>query len=174
VSEIHIVAVKNEVKELLFIKNQNNGSIIIKCIELQGNFSILAEFSLSDKDNEIPMMDWKNYLYEPHSTIIKADFAGKICFDYKLNAVHVDTKLYTSDERNDSFPGKVFKKLEILQPKDFKRTAQGYHIMAKNYPQSAEQIRAKYKIPDGVGNHYIILTKNKQQKPIWILAERLK
>lgn len=173
VSELHIIGLKNEVKELLFVFREQVQPFKIKCVELAHSQPILMEFDSFANHEVLPLVDWSDYLYEPHPTLIKADMATSLCAQFHLQAVHPDIKLYTSATLMADFPGKVFKTIEISKVGSIKKPKVGFHIMAKNYPETAEQVRKKYKIPMSNGCDYMILTRDSKSKPIWIRAERL-
>ena len=174
ISNVYIVSVKNEVKELLFVSKNDTEELRIKCFELEDEPRLLAEYELSDSQFDLPKSDWKSFVYEPHPALIKANFMAKVCKDYSVHAIHSDIKLFTSDQKMEHFAGKIFKINEILKPGRFNSNEEGYHIMAKNYLDTAEKVRSKFKIKPGKGNQYLILTRDLNQKPIWISAERIK
>ena len=67
VKEIHIVSLKNECKEVLYLLNQKYiGEVKLNCINIsQSNYS----FSYSQENKTAPISEPINYLYEPNSSI---------------------------------------------------------------------------------------------------------
>ena len=113
VKEVHIIAVQNEVKELLFIleKGYNNG-ISIKTINITKNAeqTFESEFKKLTKAN---LSEPQIYLYEPNSAILKAGLFNEVSRQLKINKLHVSSHLYTSNDLLN-FPGRRFKIIQQL------------------------------------------------------------
>ena len=113
VKQIHIVAVDNEVKELLWELHQDyNSNTTIKCINFNKNNTETFEYlwnSEVDFSYSLP----KRYLYEPNSSILKSGGFTQIANQFSLHKLQVNSHLYTSDDLID-FPGRVFKIETIL------------------------------------------------------------
>lgn len=175
VKEIHIVAVENEVKELLWIIEKDfQKSILIKSINItkskiysfdfQHNFESEPNYSLPQK-----------YLYEPNSAIMKSGGFDAICSQFPLYKLHKNSHLYTSNEFID-FPGRVF---EIEQSFDYSKKSmkefleqKKANITTRNFPETVENIRKKWKIKDG-GDCYCFLTTNQNNDKIVLLCAKL-
>ena len=113
VTEIHVVAVENEVKELLWILKKDSTSavkIISKNFSKKENqtFETLLNESL-DTAFSLP----KDYLYEPNAAIMKTQLFGQLAKDFKLKKLHQNSHLFTSEE-HINFPGRKFKIIDIL------------------------------------------------------------
>ena len=108
VESIHIVAVENEVKELLWeIHKGYSGKINIKTVNILKEKKDVFDFIL-DKNPEIPTYDFpQKYLYEPNSAIMKSGGFDEISVFYKLNKLHKNSHLYTSSSIIE-FPGRIF------------------------------------------------------------------
>jgi len=149
IQDIHIVAVKNEVKELLLICKksiQNNPKII--AVNLDSNQSVF-EFHLKEEATAVSEFSSpEKFIYEPNSAVLKSGAFKLLGEKLNLKKIHVNSHLYTSKELLKSFPGKVFEVLgEIKNPKkEIEKSA--FHVISKNYPLSVELIRKKYKIKE--------------------------
>ena len=160
VKEIHIVAVANEVKELLFILEKNyTGEIQIKTINYQKNNIQLFDFQ-HNENNLSNYCNPKKYLYEPNSAILKSGGFHEISKKFNLEKLHQHSHLYTSKNLID-FPGRTFlienscnyNKKEI---KKFLKENKA-NITTRNFPETVAQIRKKTKIKDG-GSQYLFFT----------------
>lgn len=163
VKEIHVIAVQNEVKELLLILEKGfNGIIQIKTINIQKTNKQIFEFELgpcTKPSYELPL----NYIYEPNSAILKSGGFDQLAKDLEISKLHQHTHLYTSDEMLENFPGRKFKiektlpynKKEILRHLPEKKA----NITIRNFPETVAQIRKKTKIKDG-GSDYLFFTTN--------------
>lgn len=172
IQDIHIVAVKNEVKELLLICKksiQNNPKII--AVNLDSNQSVF-EFHLKEEATAVSEFSSpEKFIYEPNSAVLKSGAFKLLGEKLNLKKIHVNSHLYTSKELLKSFPGKVFEVLgEIKNPKkEIEKSA--FHVISKNYPLSVELIRKKYKIKESE-EQTLIFTQSQSRKHI-LLCRRL-
>lgn len=176
VKAIHVVAVNNEVKELLWIlENKFNGGIQIETVNLKKEKNDHFKFSLENEKNtqsnyNLPL----TYLYEPNSAILKSGGFDSISKELKVFKLHKHSHLYTSDSLVD-FPGRTFN-IENISPfnkKELKKlTNTKANITTRNFPESVQRIRKKFKIKDG-GNSYMFFTTNMNSEKIMIKASKV-
>ena len=160
VSEIHIVAVNNEVKELLWLINKDHLEVpLIKTINITKVSNEKFEFYWNEKhisEYTTP----KKYLYEPNSAIMKSGAFNLVSAKYKLNKLQQHTHLYTSNDLID-FPGRRFEIKQVIpfQKKEIKKSLKikKANITTRNFPESVSSIRKKFKISDG-GEDYLFFT----------------
>ena len=159
IDEIEIIAVKNEVKEIvlhLAPNTENKLKITTKNLNTEEpNFS----FSPEEESAVTPeFSDILEYLYIPNNAVLKSGAFNLISKKFGLKKLHPNTHLYTSDKAVD-FCGRVFKVREI-SAKEIKK-GNVFNIISKNHPLSPEQIKTKYKLKNG-GEHYLIFTQSKK------------
>lgn len=176
VRAIYVLAVKNEVKELLWILELNfNDSIEIKTVNIKHNYTETFDFILEDeKSVEVTYSEPLNFLYEPNSAVLKSGGFHVIAKKFNLKKLQIHSHLYTS-KLLQSFPGRRFKILQILpyNKKVFKKlNIKKANITTRNFPESVETLRKKFKISDG-GNHYIFFTINCKNEKIIILTLKI-
>lgn len=175
VKEIHIVAVQNEVKELLFLLEKNyNESIQIKTINFAKNKIQLFDFEYNNTKTSIYVSP-KKYIYEPNSAILKSGGFHEVSAQYNLEKLHQHSHLYTSNDCIE-FPGRTFivqhtgsydrKEIQKLLPEN------KANITTRNFPESVAQIRKKTKIKDG-GSSYLFFTTDKDNKRIFLLCSQV-
>ena len=157
IDEIEIIAVKNEVKEIilhLIPNTENKLKITTKNLSTdESNFS----FSPEEESAVTPeFSDILEYLYIPNNAVLKSGAFNLISKKFGLKKLHPNTHLYTSDKAVD-FCGRVFKVKEI-SAKEIKK-GDVFNIISKNHPLSPEQIKTKYKLKNG-GEHYLIFTQS--------------
>ncbi|RIV30500.1 class I SAM-dependent methyltransferase [Flagellimonas lutimaris] len=162
VKEVHVVAVQNEVKELLFILEKGfKGSIEIKTINLQPKQNDEFDFLLEKEQHiNIDFGEPASYLYEPNAAILKSGGFKSVAKAYGLKKLHPHSHLYTSEEILD-FPGRRFKVQHILpySKKSLKSISLSKaNITTRNFPISVAELRKKHKIKDG-GSRYVFFTK---------------
>lgn len=158
VKEIHVVAVNNEVKELLWnLKKDYSDEITVKTINFLKTGIENFDFQLFEEKNARPHYSLPlSYIYEPNAAILKSGAFKMVADRFGLNKLHEHTHLYTSLELVD-FPGRRFKVEEVVPytKKDMKRLGIGKaNITVRNFPEIVSRIRKKFKILEG-GNSFL-------------------
>ncbi len=177
VSDVCVVAVDNECKELLFVVRKGfEGETMIKAVDLRNDGSIIHEmaFKKSDEVNaSIRFSAPGTFIYEPSASLLKAGAFKCISKVYKVLKLAPNTHLYTSDARIE-FPGRTFKVVrESKLDKQLKGEFENGHanILTRNYPLSVEEIKKKTGLKEG-GEQYLICTQDQSNKLV-LIAERL-
>ncbi|WP_312177279.1 class I SAM-dependent methyltransferase [Chryseobacterium sp.] len=161
---IDIIAVKNDVKEVVvFLSGQKNDTISCHCVNLESDDPVF-EFTVGDEENaHAEYGEPEKYIYIPNNAILKAGIFNLISCKNGLKKLHPNTHIYTSDSQINDFPGRVFE-MEIVDAKKIQKKSQ-YNIISKNYPLKPEEIKKKYSLKDG-GEKYLIFTQSKKGKII--------
>ncbi len=176
ITEIHIVAFKNEVKEVLILIDFNSAEKIpvLKAVNLethQNNFQ--GQLTLLDKSPEIS--EPQAYLYEPNAAIMKSGLFGELSIQFNLTALAKNTHLFTSNDLIN-FPGRRFKIKSIVLPKkkDLKKHIPHLkaNVSSRNYPLKPEQIKAKYQIQDG-GDCYAFFASDFKNQKIVLICRKI-
>ncbi|WP_298152900.1 class I SAM-dependent methyltransferase [Flavobacterium sp.] len=175
IKRIHVVALENEVKELLWELNRNHrGSTQIKTVNLNKDGRQVFAFDASAVCHA-PLSIPKKYLYEPNSAIMKSGGFDAIAVKYKLEKLHRHSHLYTSDEIKE-FPGRIFEVLESLKyDKTTMKTKferRKINISTRNFPETVDAIRKKWKIKDG-GNDYCFFTTDADNNKIALICAKI-
>jgi 16S rRNA G966 N2-methylase RsmD len=177
IKSIHIVALDNEVKELLWELNKGyNGTIAIKTINIVKEKIEKFEFNL-DENDKLPNFGLpQTFLYEPNSAIMKSGGFDQIGLFYDLNKLHKHSHLYTSDKQKN-FPGRIFEiknsisytKMEMKNHLENKKA----NITTRNFTDSVESIRKKWKIKEG-GDLYCFFTTDINNNKIVLICTKIK
>lgn len=174
VQSVHIIAVKNEVKELLWILGKEDvEQVKLTCVNLETEqpvfkttFSSIAVFDFS-----FP----KKYLYEPNAAVMKSQQFDALLDQYPLSKLDQDAHLFTSDQLFE-FPGRVFEIKNTIEnkPKKLKRlyakTARG--VVTRNNKESVAQLRKKYQFKEHETD-YLFFTSCEELGAIVIEASKL-
>jgi len=175
VSEIHIVAVENEVKELLWVMKKNSTQTLkLKTINFTKAENEIFDFALAESANATYSLPQK-YLFEPNAAILKSGAFDLVSGKLKLNKLHKNTHLYTSESLID-FPGRRFliekiipySKAEMRSAINFKKA----NIATRNFPESVETLRKKWKIGDG-GDTYLFFVTNFEGKKAMLVCSKI-
>ena len=167
--DVHIVAVKNEVKEVLLVsgldryhpvtttegyRRDNEGMVYATNMLTISDTPVGFSFSRSEeREAQCEYYDGSReelisagaYVYEPNAAIIKAGAFKLVAQRYGLCKMAPNTHLYLSKELVEDFPGRVWQIIESNM-KDAKNTQAS--ILTRNYPLTPEQLRKKLKIKD--------------------------
>ena len=170
--DVHVVALHNEVKEIIFVTGNNRIHAVNILHEGNDQFS----FTRSEEKSALcAMADCIcEYIYEPNAAIIKAGAFRLVAERFQLHKLDHNTHLYTADQLTENFPGRVWK--VIAQPIKNQRDIaalgiQRAAILTRNYPLTPEELRKKFKVQES-DSHFLIGARI-ATKPTLILAERI-
>ena len=168
--DVHIVALNNEVKEVLFVTGNSNIYAVNIAHAKTDIFSLTRDTEKTAQCMLAENID--TYLYEPNAAIIKAGAFRLVAERYELAKLDTNTHLYTSNTLLPNFPGRVWEVQEIISKHSTLNPKLKYSILTRNYPLSPDQLRKKLKLQDG-DDQYIIGARQKS-KPLLILCSRMK
>lgn len=174
VKAIHIVAVSNEVKELLWILEKGfTGTPLINAINLNKDVEELFAAEMNNDDTATFSLPQK-YLYEPNAAVMKSGLFDAVGKAYGVRKLHQNTQLFTSDELVD-FPGRRFIINEILpyQKETIKSHIEGkkMNVTVRNFPLAVEELRKKWKIKDGGDTYAFFATDMKNGKIVLLCGK---
>ncbi len=182
IQSIYIVSIKNECKEiLLHISKQHKelADIPINCINITKNktdtFTALAP-KRKINHTEIQLSHPLAYIYEPNKSILKGNTQNYLAEKLNIYKLHINSNFFTSQEEITTFPGRIFKIIDIIKLKKKqinKHLDNGKaNIIARNFPLKASQIYEKFKIIPG-GNIYLLATKLQNNDNVLIVCTKL-
>lgn len=175
VSEIHIVAVDNEVKELLWLCRKDlDQTLTIKTINFTKSGNERFDFDWEENGEAIYSLP-QQYLYEPNAAILKSGAFELVSEKLHLNKLHKNTHLYTASNLID-FPGRRFKiekvvsynKSDMREALTFKKA----NITIRNFPEPVSTLRKKWKIEDG-GDVYLFFVTNCENKKEMLICSKI-
>ena len=181
VKEVHVVAVANECKELLFLLELGyEGEPTFTCVNLQTDQP--SERFTTEEERSCQAVFAKEisqYLYEPNTALLKGGCFKLLTKRFEVQKLHRNSHLYTSDRLISDFPGRVFT-VEAWAPYN-KKVRQSLlagvekaSIAVRNFPLSVAELRKTLKIADGdelflfattlVGEQKVIISARKAKK----------
>ncbi len=165
VCRIEIIAVKNEVKEVVVYIHPDSKpeKVSCSCVNLESEEPVF-EFDWNEESEaqaaySVPL----SFLYLPNNAVLKSGAFHLIAKRFGLKKLHPNTHLYTSDRQINDFPGRVLE-VETVDARAIKKKEQ-FNIISKNHPLKPEEIRKKFQLKDG-GFRYLIFTRSLQGKHI--------
>ncbi len=176
VKYIHVIALENEVKELLFeIHKDYSDRITLKTANILKEKTETFEFVLGE-EMAYPLYDFpKKYLYEPNAAIMKSGGFDEVSITFQIDKLHKHSHLYTSDDLID-FPGRKFEIQKVISysKNDMKNELanQQANITTRNFPETVENIRKKWKIKNG-GNLYCFFTTDVKDNKIVLICTKI-
>ena len=181
IKELHIISVKNEVKELLWIIDwRSNSSRTIKLYNYDSqkkytrNIILDPKYSSYDK---VGLSTCLNYLYEFNSSIMKSILYNRLSIKYNLLKLEQDTHLYTSKTLIKSFPGKIYK-INTVDTINFRKLRKEYkgsyiNIISKNIKLTTSNLKKKIGFKTGTDTNYLIFAKTIEGNKV-IKANKIK
>ena len=178
VAHVHIVAVENEVKEVLFCLQQQseNEATIIATNLTKIDFQ---QFIFRRSDEQTASFQTGllgKYLYEPNAAIMKSGAFKLIGERFGLHKIHLHSHLYTSNEKVPNFAGRSFEidavvKLDKKELRSYLPSNQA-NIAIRNFPMTVAQIRQQTGIREG-GNIYLFATTDWNDKKIVLVTHKV-
>lgn len=153
--EVTVVAVKNEVKEVLLVWHKGeSGETKITAVDLKGDGEDRFVFTFAqEKDAEVSYALPQNYLIEPNVALLKAGGFKRFATAYGLAKVHPNTHLYTAPDLPQGVAGRVFEIVEEvkLDKKELKRIFPSgkVNVLVRNHPLKPDVLKKKYGLKDG-------------------------
>lgn len=176
VREAHIISVGNECKELLLVLGRNGSlpaeDVPIHCTNLAGAglpqtliFSRRQERECACRFSAVPQV----YLYEPNASILKGGAFRCVSHIYKVEKLHPNSHLYTSDEYISDFPGRKFQVLGSCgfgkkEIKELLGAAKRGNLTVRNFPSSVAELRKRLKLAEGGDAHFFATTLTDEKK----------
>jgi 16S rRNA G966 N2-methylase RsmD len=177
VKEIHIIAINNEVKELIWVlKRHFEGEVVVKTVNIQKDN--IQNFNFIFEEESIAKVEYSRpfkYLYEPNSSVLKSGAFNSVSAILNIAKLHKHSHLYTSENLID-FPGRRFeiKKLVPFNKKSFaKEKITKANITTRNFPLSVSDIRKKLNIREG-GDLYLFFTTDTTNTKIILICSKMK
>lgn len=181
--EVHILSVKNECKELLFVlENQLFPAqpTRICAVDLSPD-NKAAGFSFylqEEKEAELSLADKVgSFLYEPHAALLKSGAFKLIAIRYGLKKLHRHSHLYTSEQFCPDFPGRSFEVDETIvfsgkMLKQIGKQIPKANLTTRNFPLSVMELRKRSQIKEG-GDIYLFATTLCNENKVFLKVHKV-
>ena len=160
--DIYVVAIKNEVKEVLLL---SGGTGQITAIDLDKKDQA---FVFTKEQEQKAVISFQpsafSFLYEPNAAMLKSGAYKLVAQRFGLQKLDVNTHLYSSYSLVENFPGRVWK---VVEKQDLKQA----NVLCRNYPLTPEALKKKLHLKDG-GTAYVIGCRV-AGKPTLFFTERI-
>ena len=175
VSQVHIVSVGNECKELLLeVKNGKGEKVKVFCVNDDQVFSYeigeLHPFTLS------PLHSF-TFLYEPNASVMKAGCFNLISHRFGITQPDANSHLFLSDKLVEGFPGRgfVIERVSTMNKRELKEALAGIdkaNVAVRNFPLSVADLRKRLKLKDG-GDVYIFATTDAKKGHLVMVCRKI-
>ncbi|MCR5013280.1 MAG: SAM-dependent methyltransferase [Bacteroidales bacterium] len=178
VKEVHVVAVENECKELLFLLERDyTDKPSFVCVNLNTTQDAVCFTEDQERESQAVLAhEVQSYLYEPNAAVMKGGCYRWISEHYDVLKLHRNSHLYTANKLVADFPGRIFvvrgwapygKKVRQTLLSDLSKAS----IATRNFPLSVAELRKALKIGDGDEDYLFATTLAPEQKILILTAK---
>ena len=180
--KIHIVAVKNECKEVLvLLRPDYDGEITIHCVDLSPagtRHALSLQYAINDESAAIPTFATtiKKYLYEPNAALMKAGAFKLVSQRFGIDKLHINSHLYTSDNLIPDFPGRIFEVIGFAPfskkiKKELLKDVTEASVAVRNFLLTANELRKSLNLKESDEN-FVFGTTMQGEKKVLLLCKR--
>ena len=195
VSEVHIVSIDNDCKELLVVCNYKNRTEIDNIMFIGTNFicdykessddikSIIKqqqilEYRLTNSNRRQYAAYVDKYLFEPNASIMKLSCWSILCSDFNIYKLHPNSHLFTAESKEKKkFPGNIYKVVDVVNY-DKKKILEiidkesKVSIKCRNFPNTTDEVKKTLKLKDG-NDYYLFCTTLIDNSPKVIITNKV-
>jgi hypothetical protein len=179
VTDVYVVSVDAECKELLFCLSQEEKvEPQIHAIELKSKGDKSGFTFCMSEERQAPLLLGNPllYLFEPNASILKAGAFRTVAQRFQLTKLHANSHLYTGEIDIPTFPGRRFRILQQIKP-DQKALIEllpdrKANLSLRNFPGAVDTLKKKLKIQDG-GDIYVFATTIASGQKVLLLTSKL-
>ena len=168
VSEVHVVSVGGECKELLLVMGRGSSAgadgapLRLVCVNDEQTFETRLSATAQPVAVSGSTVKEGSFLYEPNASIMKAGCFAELAERFGVAQLAPNSHLFISAHFIDTFPGRKFvvSAVSTLNKRELKTALQGVtqaNVAVRNFPLSVAELRRRLKLRDG-GDVYIMAT----------------
>lgn len=180
VTEIHVVSVGNECKELLLVlegtidEHPEERSLTLFCVNDEQVFTCTMD-EMNEGVSIAERIEKEMFLYEPNASIMKVGCFGACATQYDVKAIGRNSHLFVSDSLIEQFPGRVFRITAVssMNKRELKTVLQDIkkvNVAVRNFPLKAEELRKRLKLADG-GDIYLFGTTTEEDRHLVLVTK---
>lgn len=163
VSEVWVISLRNDCKELLFKLSNVQQVPMLKTWNLLPDKQQYFEAVYEKNAGQLAFAEPHAYLYEPNASVMKAGIAEQVAIEHHLKKLHPNSQIYTSDTPLWDFPGKIFSLTKSHRPFTKSLKKKRFNVISRNFPDKASLIERKLQLKPG-HTAYLIATTTQKQK----------
>lgn len=166
--DVHILAVRNEVKELLLGTPGGDSPRTFTWNLLANGQAQTFSCAQSTSLPELVQQEPRDFIYEPNAALLKAGLGDAVAAEMGLPKLAPQAHFYSSDQLLPHYPGKIFQINHIHKPFAAYLKGQRFNVISRHFPLTAQQIEKRMKWKSAQDTFLIATTT--AQKKIWIEA----
>ena len=181
IAEIHVVSVKGECKELVFVMSKKADEPHYYCVNLDTNeetftSSLSATMELADIANPAEIAEGA-IIFEPNASIMKAGVQNAFAKWYNLKKLHPMSNLFLGNEPIENIPARQFivertSDFQKANRKSFMQDIRQANLTIRNFPSTVDDLKKRLKIKDG-GNIYLFATTLSDDTHVLIRCKKI-
>ena len=174
VSEVHIVSVGNECKELLLVVERKASNLKVFCVN---DGQVFSYTSNDETGSFCQAPSSPQYLYEPNASVMKAGCFQLIAQRFGISQPDKNSHLFLSEQIIPDFPGRGFaiERICTMNKRELKTGLAGItqaNIAVRNFPLSVADLRKRLKLKDG-GDVYIFATTSAEKGHLLLVCRKI-
>ena len=180
VTEVHVVSVGNECKELLLVMEGNDHEhpderpLTIFCVN-DGQVFTCSMDEMNEGVRIAERIEQGMFLYEPNASMMKVGCFGACATRYEVQAIARNSHLFVSDTLIEQFPGRIFriKAVSAMNKRELKTVLQDIkkaNVAVRNFPLKADELRKRLKLADG-GDIYLFGTTTEEDRHLVLVTK---
>ena len=174
VSEVHIVSVGNECKELLLVVERKTSNLKVFCVN---DGQVFSYTSNDETGSFCQAPSSPQYLYEPNASVMKAGCFQLIAQRFGISQPDKNSHLFLSEQIIPDFPGRGFaiERICTMNKRELKTGLAGItqaNIAVRNFPLSVADLRKRLKLKDG-GDVYIFATTSAEKGHLLLVCRKI-
>ena len=179
VSEVFVVSLNNEVKELLLVLKNTSKDLTISAVDISKK--TIQSFTSNEIKNvkDVSYSDEGSYFYEPSLSLIKSGLAKVYATENKLSVLAVNSYFFVSDNYVEDFFGRSFKVFnKIFFSKSAIKKYLSHHnithanVSKRNFPNEVDELKKLFLIKDG-GDDYLFFSQNNSQQRLMFHCQKI-
>lgn len=180
VTEVHVVSVGNECKELLLVMEGNGHEhpderpLTIYCVNDEQVFTCSMD-EMNEGVRIAERIEQGMFLYEPNASMMKVGCFGACATRYEVQAIARNSHLFVSDTLIEQFPGRIFRIMAVsaMNKRELKTVLQDIkkaNVAVRNFPLKADELRKRLKLADG-GDIYLFGTTTEEDRHLVLVTK---
>lgn len=181
IAEIHVVSVKGECKELVFVLSKGADEQRYYCVNLETSeetFTSSLSATMEHADIASPTeIAEGTIIFEPNASIMKAGVQNAFAKQYNLKKLHPMSNLFLGNNPVENIPARQFviERISDFQKaniKSFMQSIRQANLTIRNFPSTVDDLKKRLKIKDG-GSIYLFATTLSDESHVLIRCKKI-
>jgi hypothetical protein len=181
IAEIHVVSVKGECKELVFVMSKKADEPHYYCVNLETSdetFTSPLSATTEQADIADPVEIAEGaIIFEPNASIMKAGLQNAFAKWKNLRKLHPMSNLFLGNKPIENIPARQFvveqtSDFQKANLKSFMQDIRQANLTIRNFPSTVDDLKKRLKIKDG-GDIYLFATTLSDDTHVLIRCKKI-